>query len=282
LRAPPIHPYRRVVPQKYVPVDSVATLVHYRGPTTLPGSPPDTSGGDVVVCLHDAGSNGAIFSALSDELANGHSPIAYDQPGHGRSGSLDSLGSIDAMAAHARSFTAALGVDPPVLFGEGMGSDVALEVAISDPDWPRALVLAGGAGAHHPELDEEIDLLRRITTGRARREFDRTGYGPETPREVYGVAFSEWVKTDPRATLGDRTAQAAWTAQGRLDAVKCPVLVIVGEHEEDEYRSRAEALAAALPNGRTAVLSGAGRRGVIEQPATLATQMNDFLREVLS
>src|SRR5687767_2951158 len=89
-----------VVPRKYVWVDGVATLVHHRGATTLPGHPPDLSTGPPIVCLHGAGGNGNEFGAVLDALESAFSPLAYDQPGHGRSASLDSLGSIEAMAAH--------------------------------------------------------------------------------------------------------------------------------------------------------------------------------------
>jgi len=46
--------------------------------------------------------------------------------------------------------------------------------------------------------------------------------------------------------------------------------VVVGEHEDDGARVGAEALAAGVKKGRVVTLAGAGRRGVVEQPAALA------------
>lgn len=264
------------MPRKYVSVDGVATLLHHRGPTTLPGHPPDTSKGHTILCLHDAGDNGASFAALADALAADHSPIAFDQPGHGRSGGLDSLGAIAAMAAHTRATAAALGLERPVLLGDGMGTAVALELAAGDPSWPAALVLT--AVVPPADLGAQVDQLRRITSGKARREFDSSGYAPTTPRDVFERAFAEWVKTDPRATLGDREAQAAWSPDGALGSVSCPVLVVVGEHEAQ--RDEAEALAAKLAHARVVELSGAGRHGVVEQPAALAAVVTRFLQDV--
>ena len=259
------------MPQKYVSVESVATLVHHRGPTTLPGRPPDTSAGPVVLCFHDAGGNGNEFAAVLDALADGHTPVAYDQPGHGRSGSLDSLASVPAMAKHARATSDAVGLRSPVLVGEGLGAAVALEAAIADPSWPAALVLCGGATAQFDISDEVLTQIRRIAGGKARREFDQTGYAPDTPREVYGKAFAEWVKTDPRVTVGDREAQKAWDGRGRLGAVTCPVVVVVGQHEDAIAKAAASELASLVADGRVIQLPGAGRRGVLEQPAALAT-----------
>lgn len=263
-----------------MPIGGVATLVHHRGPTTLPGLPPDVSSGATIVCLHDAGGNGADFAALLDALADRHSPLAYDQPGHGRSAELDSLGSIPAMAQHLAGLLAGWGLTDPVLVGEGMGTAVALEAVQSGVVGPRALVLVGGADADATVADEVVDQLQRVTQGKDRRAFDPSGYGPDTPREVVQRAFAEWVRTDPRATLGDRRAQQAWSGADRLAAVTCPVLVVVGEHEDAATRDPATALAAALPQGKLVELAGAGRHGVIERPAALAGIIDQFLTEV--
>ena len=265
--------YVPLVAQKYVTVGGVATLVHHRGRTTLPGSSPNTDQGATIVCCHDAGSDGKQFADLMDHLASDHSPIAYDQPGHGRSASLDSLGSIELMVEHLKNLADSLSITNPILVGEGLGSTVALQAAVAHPGWATTLVLIGGAGATY-DVDDEIEQLMAITAGQARREFDRSGYNPETDRAVYQKAFACWVRTDPRATLGDRKAQAAWTMRG---GPPVPVMVVVGEHEEPEYATGAEALVERLANGSLHRLAGAGRRGVLEQPEALAAAIASFL-----
>lgn len=242
----------------------------------MPSAPPDLSQGATVVCLHDAGGNGNCFAALMDALADRHSPVSFDQPGHGRSGGLDSLGSIDAMAAHAEAVLGDWGASDVVLVGEGMGASVALEIARRGRVSVSGIVAVGTVGLS-PDLAEEIDQLAAITAGKARRQFDQTGYAPDTGREVYGSAFQEWVKTDPRATVNDRRGQAQWPGGDAAAAVSTPVLVVVGEHTEDDHRAAAEAMAAACANGSTGSLAGAGRRGVIEQPAALADAIDGFI-----
>lgn len=263
------------MPAKYQTISDVATLVQHRGPTTLPGTAPDTSRGWVVLCLHDAGMSGASFADLLDELADGHSPISFDMPAHGRSGGLDSLGSVPAMADHARALASDYGLGDVLLVGEGLGAAVALEVAATSPDLVAGVVLVGGAADSY-RLDDEIAALAEITAGRARREFDRTGYAPETDRSVYQKAFGVWVKTDPRATLADRRGQSDWSLGDRVSTIAAPVLVVIGEHEEEASADAARSLAGALSNGSTAMLEGAGRRGVLEQPADLAGLITTF------
>lgn len=269
------------MPAKYLTVEGIATFLHHRGPTTLPGSPPDLGTGRTVVCLHDAGATGNSFAGVLDALAVAHSPIAFDLPGHGRSGELDSLADIGRMADHTRAVFDALGVTRPVVLGDGMGVAVALELGSGDAPRVAAVVVCGGAAASFPAAAAQAAELRLVTAGRARREFDRSGYAPDTPREVFERAFADWVRTDPRATVGDRDAQAAWDATGRLAGVGVPVLVLVGEHEEPASVDAARALADGVPAGRLVTIPGAGRRVVLEQPATVATEIDRFLGEVL-
>lgn len=260
------------MPAKYLTIGDVATLVRHRGSTTLPGAAPDTANGNPIVLLHDAGGNGNCFADLMDALESQQSPISFDMPGHGRSAGLDSLGSIDAMVGHTVSMIEAFGLTNVVLVGEGLGSVVAIETANAVPSAIAGLVHIGGVSASY-DVAADIESLAAITSGRARREFDRTGYAPDTDRGVYQKAFGEWVKTDPRATLGDRRGQAEWSL-GSLPAA--PSLVVTGEHTEDEHTDAAVALAEAL--GATAeTLPGAGRRGAIEQPEALAGLINNFI-----
>jgi pimeloyl-ACP methyl ester carboxylesterase len=271
--------YGQRVPVKYFTVDSVATFVHHRGPTTLPGQPPVASGGASVLCVHDVAGNGNVFTGVLDALADFVRPVAFDLPAHGRSGRLDSLPTIADMAAYTKALADRLELGSPVLLGDGMGAAVALEAAASWPDWPAAVVVCGGASATPAPAPADIEQLRLVTSGRARRQFDTTGYAPDTDRAIYQQAFGEWMKTDPRATVGDLEALASWDGPSRLGAVTATVTVVVGEHEPAEARQAAEVLAAAVTNGRVVTLAGAGRRGVLEQPAGLASIVDAVAKE---
>ena len=253
------------MPEKYFTVGSVATLVHHRGPTTLPGVPPALSGGATILCLHDVAGNGHVFTGVLDALADGHRPIAFDLPGHGRSGGLDSLDSIASMAAHAKELADRLDVGAPVLLGDGMGAAVALEAAATWPGWPAAVVAVGGASLTPDPGPAAIEQVRQVTSGRARRQFDTTGYAPDTPREVYERAFGEWMKTDPRATVGDLEALAHGTARPLLAPITAPVVVVVGEHEPPEAVAAAEALAGAVAQAGSSPRRR--RTRVVERPS---------------
>jgi pimeloyl-ACP methyl ester carboxylesterase len=262
------------VPHKYATVEGVATYVHHLGPTTLPERPPDLSRGAVIVCIHASGGNGAVFDEVSQALAQEHSPLALDLPGHGRSGGLDSLGSIERVAAFLGAFLDKWGIAKPVLLGHSMGGAVALELALERPDAVGALVLCSSAARF---TGAAIPAVTRVVEGKERRLFARDAYSPKAAPEVLRRGFMEDLKTDPRALLGDLEACRAFDATEALGRIGVPALVVVGE--DDDMRAQSDLLAARIPGARLQVIAGAGHMLPLEQPQALAQAVAGFLRE---
>jgi pimeloyl-ACP methyl ester carboxylesterase len=159
------------VPNKYFQIEGVATYVYHEGSTTLPEEPPSQEAGEVVLCLHGEGGNGAQFGGLLPAVAVAHSPLGFDQPGHHRSGELDSLGDIGRLAEFTGSFTDQLGLRPHVVLGHAMGAAIALRHALERPNDVRALVLCS-AGDLLPISDGNLETFRLISEGKRRREFN--------------------------------------------------------------------------------------------------------------
>ena len=257
------------MPDKYFEIAGAAILVHHRGETTLPGSPPPLERGQTILFLHDAGANGNSFASVMDALAEDHSPVSFDFPGHGRSGSLDSLASIEEFAQHTEELLREWDVGSLVVVGEGLGAAVGLELTKRQQVTVDALICIGTVGPD-ADLTEEIKELELITAGKARRNFDTSGYAPEPDEKVLREAFAQWVKTDPRATLGARRAQRSWNAEAELSGIGTPTLVVIGEHSESASRESSEGLVRDLADASVETLPGAGRHGAIEQPQSLA------------
>ena len=264
------------MPNKYFQIDGVATFVRHTGPSTLPDQPPVLSHGRTVVCLHGAGGNANLFAGLIEALGPGHSLLAFDQPGHGRSGGLDSLGAIDRMASFAWALMDKLGLVDPVLVGHDMGAAVALECALQDPGRLGGLVLCA-AGDRFAPSDAALDQARRVSQGKERRPFDPSQFSPETAPDTLKKAFMEGMKTDPRATYGDLQACHDWVPGDRLSEIRIPALILHGESELDEVKARAAALAEALDCGAPETIPAAGHALLLEAPEALGERIATFL-----
>lgn len=268
----------RYVPDKYFDVNGIATLVHHRGLTTLPRSAPDLDSGQPVLFLHDAGVNGNTFAEAMDQLMDDHSPVSLDLPGHGRSASLDSLPTVEAMASHIESLMAPWGLHSLTVVGDGLGAAIGVELAANGSLPVSALVCVGSVGPFI-SLTSQIDELTQITTGKARRQFDTTGYAPEPDEKMMRKAFSHWVTTDPRATLGARQAQADWNGRVDLARVACRTIVVIGAHTEDGSKAKSVSFADQMKLGQIVMIEGTGTHSAQEAPSDFCAVIRNTITE---
>jgi 3-oxoadipate enol-lactonase len=263
------------VPHKYATVEGVATYVHHVGRTTLPEVVPDLSRGEVVVCIHGSGGNGAIFGGVLEALAAEHSPLAIDLPGHGRSGGLDSLGSIERMADFVAAFLDKWGIARAVWLGHSMGGAVALQAALQRRERVRALVLCASAARF---TGAAIPAVARVVLGKDRRPFFREAYSRKASPEVLRRGFLEDLKTDPRVLLGDLEACRDFDVEAELPRVSAPPLVVVGDDDDPEMLERSRTLARGLRGATLCTVQDAGHMLPLEQPDGLAGAVSEFLR----
>src|SRR5262245_16127874 len=123
---------------KYVTVDGTAINYFHGGRSTLPKVVPDLSAGELLLFAHGAGSNGHTWHRQIEAFTEGHSPLAFDFPGHGRSGGTESLKTVAAYRDTLAGFIEALRLRAAVVVGRSMGGAVAMELALSHPDRVRA------------------------------------------------------------------------------------------------------------------------------------------------
>jgi len=235
----------------------------------------------------------SVFDDLLAALeAEGSSALAFDLPGHGRSGGLDALPSIEAMAETARWVTDACQIESTLIVGHGMGALIALEWAFSQPDDVAGLVLCG-VGEALGIRDETIELMRSVTRGKAPRPFDPTRVAKVSGRDLMRRVYMEGIKTDPRATLGDLEASRKWSdalRKGPARALRRPLRVFTGSAEGEADRRRAAELLATLSNASesgantsftSSVIEDAAHFLPLEQPAAFAAEVSRFRREAV-
>jgi len=199
---------------------------------------------------------------------------------HDRTASLESLASIEAMADFALEALGALDVDrPAVLLGHGMGGMVALQCALTAPDKVRGLVLCGSSASFGCP-DDLIDRARRVSEGKARREFDMTAFRKGVAPEVMRAGYMDTLKTDPRVIYPNLLAQRSWSLGDRASRISLPALVCVGDEEKSEIAQASDHLVDVLPEARKAVIPEAGHMLPLEAPEALAGAVAEFLEEL--
>lgn len=118
----------------------------------------DKGKGTAVVLLHGFLENSTIWKTLESELVKKFRVICIDLPGHGSSGCLGYVHSMETMAEAVKAVTDALKIRRVVLAGHSMGGYVALAYAEAYPDQVKGLALINSTPlADSPEKQKNRD-----------------------------------------------------------------------------------------------------------------------------
>ena len=229
-----------------------------------------------VVLLHGAGFDHTTWALHSRWFAyHGFGVLAPDLPGHGRSAGQP-LASIAEMADWVAALLDAAGAAKAKLVGHSMGSLIALETAARHPAKVSGLSLIGTAAT----MTVGPDLLKAAEANDHAAIDMVSIWGLGFAAELGGsLAPGLWMHSGAQRVLeqcrpgvlyNDLNACNAY--QGALAAaakVAVPVTLILGERDMMTPAKAGKALAAALPNARTVVLSGAGHMMMVERPDEL-------------
>lgn len=267
------------MPAKYFEISGHALNVLHGPPSTLPDAAPNLSRGKTVVLLHGAGSSGEVWRRQIDHLAERHSPVAFDWPGHGRSSGTEPLDSLEAYADVTLALCDRLAIERAVVIGTSMGGAVALDLALRAPDRVRALVLVSTA-AKIALPAEMIETWRQVAIGRAAQQFTRFGYGDDVPFEVMREGWELQVRTDPRVRYHDLLAAEKVDYRARLSAIRVPTLVIHGAKDPIIGPGEGAALAKGIARAEHVEIAGGGHFLQREKPDALHAAIDPFLERL--
>lgn len=256
----------------------------------------------VLIGLHGGpGVDGTGLRYSIAPLAKVAQVIVPDQRGHGRSDvGTPETWNLPTWAADVRGFCEALGVDRPVVLGFSFGGFVAQQYAFSYPEDIAGLILISTA-ARLPGTEEVIERVRAIGGDEAAEAMRRDVENPtdETASEVQRLCLPLYSR---RATPGPgfaaleahfiRSPQIIphWfpEAQRNVDlrlelrGVRCPTLVLVGEHDPLNPPELAAEIVDAIPNGRARLerVPDAAHRVLTDNPEHVYRCIRTFLHEL--
>jgi len=243
------------------------------------------------LAIHCSLAHSGSWGGMARHLSGALTIRAFDMPGHGRSAPWDGRGEIQEETAR---IAADLCDGPTDLIGHSFGATVALRLAVMRPDLVRSLVLiepvffAAGFGAD-PGARSAFDaamggFAQAMAAGdrmAAARAFTGVwGAGadwddvPEPQRHAMAAQMPLIEAAQP--VLYDDAA--GLLADGVLQAVTVPALLIEGSQSPAIIAAINAGLAARLPQADRAVIMGAGHMAPITHPAQVSAEILQFLR----
>lgn len=220
-----------------------------------------------VVLVHGLASNLRLWDGVAERLhAAGHTVIAIDQRGHGRSDAPDAGYELETAVADLHALIETLGLERPLLAGQSWGGSVVLELAWRHPARVRGIACVDGGvtelSQSYPSWD---DCLAKLTppalTHLTLVELEariRAGVPHFSDRAVaaYLHCFRELSdgKIEPRLALSRHLGilRALWEYRpsARWTTLKVPsLLLLAGSDDEARMATKRRAEGAALAGG---------------------------------
>lgn len=114
-----------------------------------------------IILLHGATDNGLCWTRIAESLAESYDVIMPDLQGHGLSDRLGKDATFNKSAEQTVALAQALGLKKPIIMGHSMGADTAVNVAITYPSLPKAIILEDPPWGEPPASAEEAEAIRK-------------------------------------------------------------------------------------------------------------------------
>lgn len=230
-----------------------------------------------LVFVHGAGLDHSWWGLQSRYFGyHGRNVLAVDLPGHGRSEGPP-LATIEAMADWVMALMDAAGVAKAAVAGHSMGALIGLECAARHPDRITGIALVGVA---YPMKVSDAFLQAAKVNDQAAYDMETIwGHAAQVPLAgnpspgmwMYGDTLARLSRLAPGVLHNDLSACNAYsTGLESAAKVKCPAQFVLGSRDVMTPPKAAQALVAAIPGARTALIPPSGHSLMAEAPdATL-------------
>jgi len=247
------------------------------------GGRPFDAARPAIVFLHGAGMDHTNWQLPARWFAwHGHSVLAVDLPGHGRSDG-PALGSVGEMAGWVGALLDATGVERAALVGNSMGAAIVLEAAAALGGRITRLALLGTGVAIPVNRDllatakEAPERAYEMMTAWAHGPDARLGGNPAPGLWMTGGTLALFARNRPGVLHADLAACNAWTTGPEAARkVACPTLVVIAANDIMTPPKSGRALAELIAGSRSITLPATGHMLMAEAPDAVLDALIGF------
>jgi 3-oxoadipate enol-lactonase len=240
--------------------------------------------GTPLVMLHCLGMTHHLWDCLGG-LADRHTLISYDLPGHGETALPAAPYGIEELSAQLAGVLRREGIARAHIMGISLGGLVAQCFAATEPAMVDRLVLCDTT----PRYTDEARTNWVVRAAAARRDgaasllpmIEKIWF---TPGFVASDAPAVKLVRDTFHACSGEGYALACEALGAADLrdlaprIAAPTLVVCGNDESDAFKDAARWLAEHISDARLEFIRDAAHASVLEQPVVIEALLREFLR----
>jgi pimeloyl-ACP methyl ester carboxylesterase len=245
-----------------------------------------TGKGPWVVLLHGFMESAEIWTGLAEVLEKEFSVLMIDLPGHGRSGMLGGVHTMQEMAAAVSAIIHYEEIPEYILCGHSMGGYIALELAASGAQRVKGLVLFHSHAAPDDEQAKEnrgrtVNIVKLNHTGFI-HQFIPDLFANENRERLAGeieILTNHAAATPSRSIIASLEGMKVRT--GSLDFLiqtELPLYFVIGKDDSRMPYNKVMAQAMLGRNVQILLLDKVGHMGFLEAPEKVFPALRDFFR----
>ena len=240
--------------------------------------------GHPLVLIHGFTSSTRLWDDQFEVFAKRFKVVRYDVRGFGKS-ALPIVGKEYSHTEDLKTLLNQLGIDYAYIIGSSMGGRIALDFALEYPEVTKALILVDSSvGGFQEWSKDDIDwdkIAKEEGVEAVKELMMKIPSFVRLVREKPDVAvrrkqilsdYSGWhfVNTDPCRSLDPPAIE-------RLQEIRVPTLIIVGESDSPDFHKIADILSKKIQNSKRTTMKGAGHSPNMETPREFNEAVLSFL-----
>jgi pimeloyl-ACP methyl ester carboxylesterase len=247
--------------------------------------------GAPLVLVHAGIADGRMWDEQFSAFARHYRVMRYDRRGFGRTVMM-----THGPFSHHRDLYELLkflGIEEAVLLGCSQGGKTVLDLALEHAEMVKALVLVASAVSGFTFAGELPSQLEELEEADARGDVERVNElelqiwvdGPSRTADQVDPVVRERVRemnlialSSPSDSLSEQPLEPA--AAYRLNEIRAPVLIVVGDLDTPKTLAAAELLSEKIEGARKVVIRGTAHLPNMERPEEFNHQVLSFLKSL--
>ncbi|MGD8456700.1 MAG: alpha/beta hydrolase [Anaerolineales bacterium] len=252
--------------------------------------------GPTLVFVHGAFVDADMWVPQIEYFSSRYRVLTYDLRGHGRTGVSDlSAYGIVTFTDDLAALLDVLEIENPILCGLSLGGMIAQSYAVQYPERLKALVLADTAVSVNLTLSDKLQryvLFPRWAMLMTIRMMSMEKFTRFSFWLARATRSGEWFGEDKRTQdyvercmlqMNDKEYLKIYGAiydfkLQPLEKIRCPTLVLNGEHESKSVFRHTEEILRRVPQAEAEIVPGAGHTSNMENPEAFNRLVGSFLK----